>query len=128
MLVLSLRRSGKPSHENMHLNSCSLRGPPRFFFFPDSHYGRGQRATHRSHLHFPTDQTGRGPEICASDHAAAVARQRDYVHSLAAWQPALPIPYTRSQVPLTAILELSKEGVEFQGNLCTFMDKHLPHQ
>lgn len=33
MLVLSLRRSGKPSHENMHLNSCSLRGPPRFFFF-----------------------------------------------------------------------------------------------
>lgn len=42
----------------------------------------GQRAIHRSHPHFPTHQTGRGAEIRASDHAATVARQHDYVHSL----------------------------------------------
>lgn len=42
----------------------------------------GQRATGRSHLHFPAHQTARATEIGVSDHAAAVARQRDYVHSL----------------------------------------------
>lgn len=81
MPVVSLRLSGKSSKKNMHLNICSPQSTT-FFFSPCISLWLVQRATHRSPLHFPTDQTGRDTEICASDHAAAVARQRDYVHSL----------------------------------------------
>lgn len=79
----------------------------------------GQRAARRSHLYFPADQTGRGVEICASDHAAAVARQHDYVHSLLLGNQHLPSDTHRAiaaaQVPRTAVSQLSEKKAEIQG-------------
>lgn len=61
---------------------------PSCVYPPQAHYdflplivARAQ--SHRgSHLYFPRDQTERHTEIHTSDHAAAVARQHDDVHSL----------------------------------------------
>lgn len=91
----------------------------------------GQRGTYRSWLHFPADQTGRGAEICTSDHATAVARQHDYVHSLLLGNQHFPshthTATAAAQVPLTVVLQLAKKRVEFQGDLEAFLTPlHIP--
>lgn len=65
-----------------HMKTCTWIAAFPSLCFPCISQWLGQRAANRSHLHFATDQTGRTTEICASDHAATVARQHDYVHSL----------------------------------------------
>lgn len=65
-----------------HMKTCTWIAAYPSLCFPCISQWLGQRAAHRSHLHFATDQTGRTTEICASDHAATVARQHDYVHPL----------------------------------------------
>lgn len=81
----------------------------------------GQSVTHGSPLYFTADQTGRGAEMRASDHAAAVARQHEYVHS--------PLPGNRyfpshvhaataaARVSRTVGLQLSEKKTEFPRSL-----------
>lgn len=89
--------------------------PPRFAVFSATLLCLGQRVTHRSRLCRPADQTGRGAESCASDHAAAVARQHDYVHSLLLGNQHLPSYPRTATAAAPGSHSLERKGLHFKG-------------